>query len=331
MPENPNIEKIGNRNHDGLFKEMLCCFFKEYIEFTQPHVLDMLDFTHVIPRDTHVSGLAPIKKKGVDFYVDAAFEVKKKNGELVIFHIEAQSYREAEFPKRMYEYNALCRIKYGFDVTSQAICFNADQRSIPNEIIYTDFTTGEVSNKSNYVKIDLNSYDLEIHRNSNNLFAIAILGLMEGYDSLSPSEKAELKLQSYIKLYENRLDKRKHSLIASFLEIYMVLDKEEYNSFTSRLEEQAQRINGLEEWVMQMAKNNEWARIIKNEERKQAKEEAQREAQKDSIKLFIKLVKSSNFLPESELEAKLTDEYIAQNSKVDITIVRQAKEELESE
>ncbi|GAB6423054.1 hypothetical protein bcgnr5372_27350 [Bacillus luti] len=311
MSNNPVTKTIGNKNHDGLFKEMLCCFFKEYIEFTQPHVLEMLDFTHLIPRDTHVSGLEPIKRKGTDFYVDAAFEVNKRNGEKVIFHIEAQSYYQPEFPERMYEYNALCRIKYGLDVTSQAICFNTNQRNIPDNISYTDFTTGKVSNTSNYVKIDLNSYNINDHRNSDNLFVIATLGLMKGYDKLNPSEKAELKLQSYIKLYNNRLEKRRHSLISSFLEIYMVLDEGAHKSFISRLEEENQRKNGLEEWVMQMAENNEWAKIIISKKGK--------EKEKEFVKNIINRYKEKD------------DNVLAELANTTLDTVREAKRELESQ
>ncbi|WP_336771327.1 hypothetical protein [Bacillus bombysepticus] len=260
MYNHPIETVIGKRNHDGLFKELICNFFKEYIQFTQEHVVDMLDFTHVKDRNNHVSGLQPYKEKGTDYYADAVIETQRTNGEKVIFHIEAQSYSQDEFPKRMYEYNAMCRIKYKCDVVSQALCFNENQNNIPSSITYTDFTTGKVSTEFNYGKIDLNSYDITKYEDTDNPFVLAVLGLMKGYNS-KKTDKVELKLKSYIKLFDMKLPDDKHLIIATFLEMYMGLNDEDYHKFIKRLKEEEARRDGLERWVMGAAENNEFVRI----------------------------------------------------------------------
>lgn len=318
MYKHPIEEVIGTRNHDGLFKELICNFFKEYIQFTQGHVTKKLDFTHVTDRNTHVSGLQAYKVKGTDYYVDAVIETKKTTGETVIFHIEAQSYSQDEFPERMYKYNAMCRIKYECDVVSQAICFNENQMNIPSSIAYKDFTTGKVSTKFNYGKIDLNSYNIKDHRDTDNPFVLAVLGLMEGYKSKG-NDKVKLKLQSYIKLYDMKLSDDKHLIIATFLEMYMGLNKQEYETFINFLKAEEERRDGLERWVMGAAEKNEFVRLTVEKEKIAL--------QKEFVNTAIDMYKEVYGGNQRQLHKSLSPENLAEKAKTTVDIARQVLQE----
>ncbi|MBJ7950126.1 hypothetical protein [Bacillus cereus group sp. N24] len=313
---NTDSSNSSNRNHDGIFKKLLYLFFEDYIDFTQPSLKDHIDFTKVDALDTHVSQPKMHKKKGTDYYVDAAFRTIFK-GKSVIFHIEAQSYNQTEFPERMFNYFHLCRKTYKCDIFSNAVCFNENQKNIPNYYEYKHIATNEVSCRFDYDKIDLNSYKLADHKDTHNMFALATLGLMDGYNKLDSDEKIELKLQSYIKLFNKKFDDEKKYIISACFEMYMLLNNEELKQFNEKLKEADRTYHELEAWVMEAAKNNDFIRTVYEEGEI-----------KGEVKGMIKLLRKQHANNKSLLLKQLSDENLSKLTETNIELVREVKREI---
>ncbi|GAB6456291.1 hypothetical protein bcgnr5390_11950 [Bacillus luti] len=304
--EEPNEQKRSQTNHDNIFKNLLKSFFKEYLLFTQPTVHDEIDFRHTVAKSESVSLLQTMKGFGLDHTVDLAMETKiLKTGELVIFHIEAQSYKQDNFPQRMKMYNYLCELAYNCEVISSAICFNQEQRIISDTVVSKNQTSSDAHSSFKYVKIDLNNFLVKDYINETNPFAIACLGLMDGFKHLSQREIANIKLQGYINLFSNNLDENKNKIIAACLEKYISLEEEELTFFFKRLKTEDYNRKGLEDWVMNVSKNNAFARMIQEEE------------QKKFVKNMIIRFKESD------------DDILAETANTTLDIVREAKRELE--
>ncbi|GAB6552795.1 hypothetical protein bcgnr5378_06010 [Bacillus cereus] len=304
--EEQNEQQNSRTNHDNIFKNLLKNFFKEYLQFTQPTVYDEIDISHTETKSENVSLLQTMKGPGLDHTVDLAMETKlKKTGERIVFHIEAQSSRQLHFPRRMKLYNNLCEEAFDCEVISHAICFNQDQRSIPDMVVSKNQTSSVAHSSFKYVKIDLNNYLVKDYLKVTNPFVIASLGLMDGFKNLTQREKADIKLQGYINLFSNDFEEDKNKIVAACLEKYIELEEVELSFFFKRLKNEDNKRKGLEDWVMNVSKNNAWARMIENKKTKEI------------IKNIINRYNE-------------TDEYVlAETANTTLDIVREAKYELE--
>ncbi|GAB6552175.1 Rpn family recombination-promoting nuclease/putative transposase [Bacillus cereus] len=302
-------------NHDNMFKYLIRYFFQDYLEFTQPEVAETIDFTHVVDRSEYLSPLTNEIRHGLGHVADVVLETKLKDtGEPWVFHIEAQASSQGSFLNRMHIYYALCVDNFQCEVESHAICFNISQINRPNIHKSNNKTKSKFKAYFEYVKIDLDSYDVNDFRHSQNPFVIACLGLMNGVEKMSLVEKVELKVDVYLNLFSldyNVSDEKaakKEDIITLFIETYMSMDNlYAHDMFIEKLFELGVENKKFEVKIMNLM-NNDWYQdgVKKGEEKKN----------KEWIKLIIN-------------EFDMDDEKIAQYSKTTVEYVQQVRRELE--
>ncbi|GAA6618407.1 Rpn family recombination-promoting nuclease/putative transposase [Scytonema sp. NUACC26] len=89
-------------DHDGLFKLLISTFFIEFIELFLPNIAADIDKDSIefLPEQVLIDITAGKKK-----IIDLLAKVKYKNqSTFFLVHVEAQSYVESEFAKRMFIY-----------------------------------------------------------------------------------------------------------------------------------------------------------------------------------------------------------------------------------
>ena len=92
---------------DGAWKEALDAYFRPFAELLFPDIAGYIDWARGIePLDAELQKIVPEAEIGRG-YVDKLVRVWKADGteEVVIVHVEVQSQKDLEFPRRMYRYN----------------------------------------------------------------------------------------------------------------------------------------------------------------------------------------------------------------------------------
>ena len=113
IQENPTLylceEPTKYQKHDLLFKQLLSNFFEEFLEAFFPEVHQFVDFSTVIPLSEEVfTDLI----EGDTRRLDIVMEVKMKGVKTaIIVHVEPQSYYQADFNERMFQYYSLLYTK----------------------------------------------------------------------------------------------------------------------------------------------------------------------------------------------------------------------------
>ncbi|HEY9701258.1 MAG TPA: transposase, partial [Allocoleopsis sp.] len=108
-------------NYDETWKEAINDYFPSFMEFFFPDIYQLIDWTETpISLDKE---LQDISKGGLGLKsADKLYEVKLKDkSEIwILIHIEVQSQRDTDFPKRMFIYNYRSFDSYGKPVISLA-------------------------------------------------------------------------------------------------------------------------------------------------------------------------------------------------------------------
>lgn len=97
-------------DHDRLFKELLSTFFLEFLELFLPEVAStiQLDSVRFLPQEYFADLTA-----GQDRVIDLLVEVQQAGEPIgLLIHVEAQSYVESDFTRRMFFYFARLYQKY---------------------------------------------------------------------------------------------------------------------------------------------------------------------------------------------------------------------------
>ena len=87
-------------DHDRLFKELISTFFVEFLELFLPDVLKDIDRDTIqfLPQEV-LTDVTSGDKKTVDILVKVKY---RQQDTFFLIHVEAQSYSQAEFAKRMF-------------------------------------------------------------------------------------------------------------------------------------------------------------------------------------------------------------------------------------
>src|SRR5262249_52340751 len=113
---------------DSPWKEALKVYFRAFLALFYPHIHADIDWSRgSIFLDKELQKIVPKAGQG-RFYVDKLVKVWRKNGReaWVLIHVEVQTQREANFPKRMYDYNARLTQRYNRTVVSLAVLADGD-------------------------------------------------------------------------------------------------------------------------------------------------------------------------------------------------------------
>jgi hypothetical protein len=103
-------------------------YFRAFLALFFPHIHADIDWSrgHVF-LDKELQKIVPKAARG-RLYVDKLIKVWRNNGReaWVLIHVEVQTQREADFPKRMYDYNTRLTHRYNRTVVSLAVLADDD-------------------------------------------------------------------------------------------------------------------------------------------------------------------------------------------------------------
>lgn len=217
-------------DHDGLFKELLTTFFREFLELFAPTVFEYGDPTSMAlagaetVHDSHETG-----QRRADLVVKVDFH----DGEHAFFliHVEVQSQTQADFAKRMFHYFARLHQMYDAPVYPIALlAFDARTRDEPEEFTVT-FPDRDVL-RFEFQKVYLRKLNWREFLDRKNPVAAALMAKM-GY---AEKERARVKVECLRLLATLRLDPDKTRLIGRFIEAYLTLDETEMHEYNEIME-----------------------------------------------------------------------------------------------
>lgn len=223
-------------DHDRLFKELISTFFVEFLDLFLPHVANAIDRDSVrfLPQE-YFADLT----SGEDQIVDLLAEVQLA-GETMGFliHLEAQSYSEQQFSRRIFFYFARLHQKYLKPIYPIVVfSFDEPQREEPHT--YTMNLLGREILAFNFEAIQLNRLHWRDYLNQPNPVAAALMAKMK----IAPSDRPKVKAECLRLLATLKLDPARTRLISGFVDTYLRLNAQETQIFQTeiaRLEPQQQ-------------------------------------------------------------------------------------------
>lgn len=235
--------------------------------------------------------------KGEKRRIDIMAEVKiKDQDELVLVHIEPQSYYQKEFHERMFVYCSRLYEKYRKPILPIAVFSYNDLKEVPTQF-RIHFPSLSVL-QFNYLQLHLTKLNWRAFIQSNNPAAAALLSKM-GY---TDEERVPVKLEFLRMLSLMELDPAQTELIYGFFETYLMLNKEEEKQMRKEIdklpEEEADRILEL-------------PNSYKEEGRREGREEGMEEGKK--------------WMVQSMLEKGLSNELIADIAGLGVMEVKEMR------
>ncbi|MBW4668322.1 MAG: Rpn family recombination-promoting nuclease/putative transposase [Cyanomargarita calcarea GSE-NOS-MK-12-04C] len=185
-------------DHDRLFKELISTFFIEFIELFLPTVANDIDINSIqfLPEEVLTDVTAGEKK-----IIDLLAKVKYREQEtFFLIHVEAQSYTQQDFAKRMFKYFARLYEKYDLPIYPVVIfSFDEPQREEP-KIHTITFPNLDVL-KFEFAGIQLNRTSWRDYLNQQNPVAAALMAKMNITPEERPQVKAECLYRFFVKLH----------------------------------------------------------------------------------------------------------------------------------
>jgi hypothetical protein len=221
--------KAAFTDHDHLFKELISCFFFEFVQLFAPRVARMIDpdsltllekefFTDITTGDKHILDLvARAKLRGRDTFI--------------IFHVEAQASARPHYTRRMFLYFSDIFKEHQVDIYPIALfTFDEPFREEPDRFTMT-FPGLRVLDFA-FHGVQLNRLDWRKFARSRNPAAIALMAKMR----IAPEDRWRVKLECLRLLAKRRLDPARTQLISGFIDSYLKLTASELQAFQAAIE-----------------------------------------------------------------------------------------------
>ena len=141
-------------------------------------------------------------------------------------HVENQSTPETDFPERMFGYFALLTRKYHLPVYPVVI-FSYDTPLRPEPNRYIVAFPGKTVLKFQYTVIQLNRLPWRRFVKQANPVATALMGKMK----IAPKDRPKVKIQCLRLLATHKLDPARSSMLAGFVEDYLILTAAEMKRY----------------------------------------------------------------------------------------------------
>lgn len=219
-------------DHDGLFKELLLTFFREFLELFAPDVLKYGDPTDISPAatetflDAHDMG-----QRRSDLVIRVKFADGSGAFFLIHIEIESQVRTDVDFAKRMFRYFARLHELHDEPVYPIALfAFDAPGRDEP-DTYRVAFPDRDVL-RFEFLKIHLRKLHWRDFVNRDNPLAAALMAKM-GY---TKQERPRVKLECLRLLAKLEPNPDKQRLIGRFVETYLALDETEVQQYNELME-----------------------------------------------------------------------------------------------
>ena len=215
-------------DHDRLFKELLSTFFIEFLELFLPELAEQIDPTSIrFLQQEYFADLTSGEEKIVDLLVEV-----QQLGVTAAFliHLEAQSFSEANFARRIFFYFSILHQRY-LQRIYPIVVFSFDKPDRQENNRYTVKFGDRTILDFNFEAIQLNRLNWRDYLNQQNPVAAALMAKMKIETGDRPKVKAEcLRLLATL-----RLDPARTRLISGFVDTYLRLNTQEEQVFQSEV------------------------------------------------------------------------------------------------
>ena len=215
-------------DHDRLFKELLSTFFIEFLELFLPEIAAQIDPTSIrFLQQEYFADLTSGEEKIVDLLV----EVQQLGATAAfLIHLEAQSFSEANFARRIFFYFSILHQRY-LQRIYPIVVFSFDKPDRQENNRYTVKFGDRTILDFNFEAIQLNRLNWRDYLNQQNPVAAALMAKMKIETGDRPKVKAEcLRLLATL-----RLDPARTRLISGFVDTYLRLNTQEEQVFQSEV------------------------------------------------------------------------------------------------
>jgi predicted transposase YdaD len=265
-----------NIDHDRLFKELISTFFIEFLDLFLPDVARDIDRDSIqfLP-ELVLTDVTEGEKKNIDLLAKVKY---RQEDTYFLIHVEAQSYTQAAFAKRIFKYFARLHEKYDLPIYPVVIfSFDEPKRSEPNNYQVT-FPSLNVLN-FNFASIQLNQLSWRDYLTQQNPVAAALMAKM----NIAVEERPQVKAECLRLLITLRLDPARMQLISGFVGVYLDLNAAEEELFNATVD------------TMGLTNEEEYMEMVTSWERKglqEGRQEAQEEIAKNLLRegLTVELV-----------------------------------------
>lgn len=235
-------------DQDGLWKKIIGELFEEFLLFFIPELHAEVDFS-IAPEflDKELFQEVVDEKKGRR-YADRLAKIRLKNGQekWVLIHVEVQSSREVEFPKRMFQYFYRIYDRHKEKIVALAVHTSSDNIERMKKFEYDYFGTGLVYSYNNYKTEDYSDEELE---RSDNIFSKVVLAAKVVHQTKDEVEKRyRFKRRLMRKLFKS--EKYSRTAVAAtfyFIDYLLQLPEEETKKLSKELGSEIRKERGLME------------------------------------------------------------------------------------
>ncbi|MEA5507666.1 Rpn family recombination-promoting nuclease/putative transposase [Halotia wernerae UHCC 0503] len=256
-----------NIDHDRLFKELISTFFIEFLDLFLPDVARDIDRDSIqfLP-ELVLTDVTEGEKKNIDLLAKVKY---RHEDTYFLIHVEAQSYTQAAFAKRIFKYFARLHEKYDLPIYPVVIfSFDEPKRPEPNNYQVT-FPSLNVLN-FNFASIQLNQLSWRDYLTQQNPVAAALMAKM----NIAVEERPQVKAECLRLLITLRLDPARMQLISGFVGVYLDLNAAEEELFNATVDR------------MGLTNEEEYMEMVTSWERKGLQEGRQEERRAGITKLL---------------------------------------------
>lgn len=223
--------------NDAAWKEALQRFFRPFLELLFPAVAAEIDWRHGYEFLDKELGQVTRRAKLGRRHVDVLVRVHTKSGEeaWILIHVEVQSQKDSDFPRRMWVYNYRIYDRYAVPVLSLAVLADADAGWRPNEYRRA-FLGCQLSLTFPIVKtLDWRDRLEELER-LENPFAILLAAHLHAQGAGPTSQKRlDSKLQLVRNLYDRGLTRARILELFNCMDWFMALSPSLEDDFSHEL------------------------------------------------------------------------------------------------
>jgi hypothetical protein len=223
---------------DSPWKEAIDRYFPSFMAFLFPEIHAAIHWSRNFEMlDKELQQVVRESESGRK-HVDKLVKVWRKDGEetWVLIHIEMQSQRDEDFPRRMYVYNYRLFDRYNRTVVSLAVL--ADERSDwrPREF-WSSLWGCKAGIEFPIVKLlDFGADETALERDANPFALLVLAHLKTQQTRGNPENRRVWKLRIVRRLYERGLPRREIQEMFRFLDWIMELPKELSESFWTEMQ-----------------------------------------------------------------------------------------------
>jgi len=219
-------------SHDQLFKDLLRAFFRDFLVLFLPRIAEGIDPDSITFLDPQTFTDVP---EGQLRLADLVARVRARGGipELVQIHTEVQSQPDADLGYRVWEYNALLRLRNRQPIVS-VVLLPFTRTGAVRRVRYTETLFGEEYIGLEYWQIGLRDLAAEEYVVADSLLGTALAALMRP----GPEGRADLKIAIIRRLRDSDVDEARTLLLVNLVETYLTLDEAEEAVLRARLQEE---------------------------------------------------------------------------------------------